>query len=50
MLIIDEPWLEINHNCPDFEELYAKLLNDTIEIVDSPFDVTSNVLNIIDNE
>lgn len=46
----NEPWLEINHNCPDFEELYAKLLNDTIEIVDSPFDVTSNVLNIIDNE
>lgn len=47
---LNEPWLEVNHNCPDFEKLYANLLNDTIELVDSPFKVTSDILKIVDNE
>lgn len=45
-----EPWLEINHNFPEFDKIYANLLNDSIEIVDSPFEVQSNIIKIVDNQ
>lgn len=44
----DEPWLEVNHNCPDFDKLYANLLTDAIEIVESPFKVPSNIIKIVE--
>lgn len=44
-----EPWLEVNHNCKEFDSHYADLLNNSIEIVDKEFEVTSDILKIVEN-
>lgn len=46
---INEPWLEINHNCTKFDAEYSDLLNSSIEIVEEPFVAESNILKIVEN-
>ena len=49
-LLIDEPWLEVFHNSEVFDNAYNDLLANSIEIIESSFQVESLIIKIIDLE
>jgi len=45
---VDEPWLQVYHNSDDFEDIYAKVLVNSIEFHPEPFNVDPLIIKIMD--
>jgi hypothetical protein len=47
-LLLGEPWIEVNHNDPNFVQKYETSLLNALEIVDYPVKAESPIVKILD--